>query len=353
MRLSAQSEAVSKLVSHLEEARSCGALGSVLDEVGSSGPEGKIIALYRKFIDQPFVKSRFRSKHVRTIVQEAIWPLRRPEIVFPGTLRKRQRINRETGEILDKWDVMQLESTGFVLRPDQILSARYWGIGFDLDSHDDVLLLEESLLDSSVASLVHMLRSLEQIEPHFRRSRYENPHILPPRRTSDFEQLLIDVLNEHYCKARHAPFIEDVLEKTDIRVQVQGVHRRRGARVQITTTTDPLFYQNKLANINRLEEIVVLSPASIARFVSETGKELGAFKGHGSGTKLLEERADAIRRTLIVALEPRHESPLGPLVSVPEDLRAVIREFMELEAARSTDALRDREVQGVRIRRIR
>ena len=270
-----------------------------------------------------------------------MWPLRKPEIILLGTLDKRQRVNRDTEEVFDKWDIYQLESGGLVLRPDQALSARYWGIGFNLDSDENNYLLEDYVFGSSVNRLVQMLRDLELVESQFLRTHYENAHILPSRGGADFEQLLIDVINEHGFKARHAPLAEDLLEKTDLRVRVGGVHRKRGARVQVTTMIDPLLYQSKLAAIDRLEEIVVLSPASIARFVNDTGMAL------------LKEQATRIRESLFAALERRHKSPMGPFVSVPEDLRSAIREFIELDAARSTDALRDREVQKGKFGRVR
>jgi len=109
--------------------------------------------------------------------------------------------------------------------------------------------------------------------------------------------------------------------------------------VQITAMIDSLLYQSKLVTIDRLEELVLLSPASIARFIRDTGKELE------SGIALLQEQAIQIRNSLFTAVESRHESPLGPLTSVPENLRTIIRKFIEVEAVRSTNVLRDRELQ--------
>lgn len=349
MRLQLQSQSISTLISRLEQARAAGTLGSTLDGIESGGSTGQIVALYKEFSEQPFLKSRFRAEHVREITREAMRPLRKPEIIFRGTLSKFQRVNRDTGE-LDKWGIVHMESSGFIFRPDQALSARFWGIAFELDSDENNCLLEEYLLVSSVNHLVQMLRGLELVESYFRRRHYENPHIVPPRGAADFEQLSIDVLNEHHRNARHAPLVEDLLEKTDLRVHVEGVHRKRGARVQVTTTIDPLLYQSKLATIDRLEEIIVLSPVSIASFVHETGRDLG-LSAHASGTALLKEQAIEIRDRLFAALDHRHRRPLGPLVSVPDTLREVIREFIELEAARSTDALRDRECHQGTLRR--
>jgi hypothetical protein len=348
MRLQLQSQRISILISQLEEARDSGTLGRTLDEIDNVGSTGQIVSLYRKFVDQPFLKSRFRAEHVHNIVREAMWPLRKPEIIFPGTLCKHKRVKRDAKEPLEEWAVTKVEASGLFLRPDQALSAYYWGIGFDLESDEDNGLLEEYLLDSSVDRVVQMLRDLELVEPHFRRAHYESRRILPPRGSADFEQLLIDVLNEYDRKARHAPLLEDSLEKTDLRVQVQGVHRKRGVRVQVTAALDPVLYQGKLATIHRLEEFVVLSPASIARFANDAGSELF----HDSGTVLLEEHAIRIRASLFAALKRRHKSPLGPLVSVPDNLRTVIRRYIEVEGARSTDALRDREARKGIIRRV-
>ncbi len=353
MRLELQSQSVSDFVARMEDARASGTLGSVLEQIGdetSSGQTSQLAALYRRFDGQPFIKPVFRAEHVEAVVREAMWPLRQPKIVFPASLHKCQRVKRDNGDLRDDWEIVPLESVEVVLRQDQAVSASYWGIGFELDSDEDNRLLEEHLLGACINQLVHMLRDLELVEQQFRRRRYENAHILPPRDSADFEQLLIDILNEYGCEARHARLGEDLLEKTDLRVYVKNAKRRKGAWVQITTTIDPLFYQSKLAQIDRLEEIVMLSPASIARFVNETGKEWQTSILHNSGTLLLKEKAEEIRSSLFTALDHRHISPLGPFVAVPENLRNVIRDFIRVEATRSTEALREREVADGKVR---
>jgi hypothetical protein len=67
---------------------------------------------------------------------------------------------------VDEWTISRVETNGFILRPDQALSARYWGIGFDLGSDEDNYLFEDYLLGLSVNRLVHMLRDLELIRTH-------------------------------------------------------------------------------------------------------------------------------------------------------------------------------------------
>jgi hypothetical protein len=343
MRLRLQSQRICNLIPQLEEARAAGTLGSVLTHVEKDRFTDEIAVLYKKFVDKPFIASGFRTEHVQAITRKAVQLIRDPEIIFRGTLHNQRVVSQDTEEHLHQWVISTVEASGLLLRRDQALSARYWGIGFDLDSDGDNNLLEEYLLYSSVHQLVSMLRDLEIVEPQFRMKKYESSHILPSRHAADFEQLLIDVLNEHGRKAHHAPLVEDLLEKTDLRVHIESVHRKRGARVQVTAATDPLAYQSKLAAINRLEEIIILSPASIARFASDTGKELGVSTSHFSATVLLSEQAIAIRDTLFAALNCRHKSPLGPLASVPNELRSVIHEFIDQEAVRSTDALRARE----------
>jgi hypothetical protein len=350
MSLRLQSQRICSLIPQLEEARTAGTLGSLLTHIEKDRSTDEIVALYKKFVDKPFITSRFRAEHVQAITRKAVQLIRDPVIIFRGTLHKQQVVDQDTDKPLDRWVISTVEPGGLVLRRDQARSARYWGIGFDLNSDGNNNLLEEYLLQSSVCELVSMLRDLEIVEPQFRMKKYESSHILPSGRAADFEQLLIDILNEHGLKARHAPLVEDLLEKTDVRVHLESVHRRRGARVQVTAASDPLAYQSKLAMINRLEEIIILSPASIARFASDTGKEVGVSTSHRSATALLNEQAIAIRDSLFAALNRRQKSPLGPLASVPNDLRTVIREFIELEAIRSTDALREREVRKGKIR---
>jgi hypothetical protein len=350
MRLQLQAQSVSNLVARMEEARAAGTVASILEQTVDDGYSGQVVAFYRGFVGQSFFDSAFHTEHVEAVTQEALWPLRPAQIVFPGAVRQRQRASRDTGELLEEWAITHLESLGLVLRPDQVLSARYWEIGFDLRTDEDEHLLDKLLLGSCTTRLVRMLRDLESVEQWFRRMNYVTRDILPPRDAADFEQLLIDVLNEHDYRARHAPLQEDLLEKTDLRVHLPTVRRRRGARVQVTTTIDPLFYQNKLAAIDRLEEIVVLSPASIAQFVNETGREWQNSLLPGSKTALLKDQAVEIRDSLLAALKHPHNSPLGPLINVPEDLRKLIRDYIEVEATRSTNALRDREVKERNVR---
>ena len=186
-----------------------------------------------------------------------------------------------------------------------------------------------------------MLRGLETIE---RRNIWKGAtppsSLLPSREGADFEHLMLDILNEHRDQARDASLVEDFLEKTDLRVHVGDLNRKRGARVQVTASLDPVHYQTKLAAIKRLEELVMLSPVSLAHFGDDN-------------SATVTERASKIRKKLYMALKRRHESPLGPVSSVPESLREMVRKFVENEATRSTIAMRQREATHGVIRRVR
>jgi hypothetical protein len=80
--------------------------------------------------------------------------------------------------------------------------------------------------------------------------------------------LILDILNEDDRRARMAPLVEDFLEKTDFRVKYPEVKRRRGARVQVTSIIALELHETKLQAINLAEELVFLSPLSLAKFAS-------------------------------------------------------------------------------------
>jgi hypothetical protein len=167
---------------------------------------------------------------------------------------------------------------------------------------------------------------------------------------------MIDILNEEGFATSRAPLDEDLREKTDLRVHLHGLNRRRGARVQVTQTTDPILYHEKLSRIKLLREFVILSPTSLAETLIQDGiigteahalipaKELNRLWGYFQGPpKSVADCASKIKTTLLKALEKATEHPLGPMASVPPPLRALIRNYVMNEAFRTTGLLRERE----------
>jgi hypothetical protein len=107
----------------------------------------------------------------------------------------------------------------------------------------------------------------------------------------------------------------------------------------VTATVDPLFYQSKVASIRHIDELVVLSPATIAQHMHKTGDDIGP------ASALVAARASKLRESLEDALRRRHQHPLGPVAGVPPEIREAIRQYVDLEAVRSTKEMRLREAQ--------
>jgi hypothetical protein len=105
----------------------------------------------------------------------------------------------------------------------------------------------------------------------------------------------------------------------------------------VTATVDPLFYQSKVASIRHIDELVVLSPATIAQYMHEAGDDIGP------ASALVAARASKVRESLELALRRRHKHPLGPIAAVRAEIREATRRYVEAEAVRSTKEMRLRE----------
>jgi hypothetical protein len=328
-----------ELVTRLEAARTAGGLGPLLDGSATDGI-APILTSYKRLAGWAAEPTPYRSDHVRALALEATWPLRNPGVVFPAALRKRLRRAPPDPPAEECWLVTGVTAGNVTLRADQACAARYWGIGFRFDEPDDEALFEARLHRQCAVRLAQMLRDLDIVEHEYHWKRSPHRVLLPPRSAADFEHLIIDILNEREYVARHAPLAEDILEQTDVRVQMRKLNRRRGARVQVTATVDPLFYQSKVASLRHIDELVVLSPATIAQHMHKTGDDIGP------ASALAAARAGKVRESLEEALRRRHAHPLGPVAAVPAEIREAVREYVEAEAVRSTCEMRLRAAQN-------
>jgi len=252
----------------------------------------------------------------------------------------------------------------------QVAAVRAWGIGFEFDEPAVADAIAQMFVDLTLHRVAIDLRDLEDIERWLRRRKSTRPapsesdlvHIVPDAGGRLFEQLMLDLLNEDQLTARRAPLREDFIEKTDLRVHMPGLHRRRGARVQVTQTIFQNRLEQKLARIPRVNEFVILSPRSLAEALD-----------HEAGTELLspadldvfwamfprppidiEEMARGLKQILAAAMAQPITDPRGPLALVPEPLRRLVRSFVAAEAYRTTSELREREQRdGPRFRRKR
>ncbi len=235
------------------------------------------------------------------------------------------------------------------LRWDQVESATAWGIGFELDRAQDGLALARGLEARIARRLVALLGSLERVQRRLlERGGGEDLPFATPDAGWEFEQLLLDLLNEERRQARRAPLYEDLFEKTDLRLSPPGLVRRRGARVQVQRAVAAAYHDPKAAAIRRGEEWIVLSPLALARsFDGDAAahlnererEELGALFAGARGE---EGRAAALRAHWIAALGRRAADPRGPMAAVLPALRRWVRAWAEARAHASTAHLRAR-----------
>ena len=324
------------LVTTLEAARTSGSLAALLETSERDGI-APIVAGYKHLAGRAAEPTPYRREHVRALALEATWPLRTPDCIFPAKLVRRSYRPGSDPEAEPQPSVAGVIARDRKLRVDQACAARYWGIGFRFEQPEDEALFESCLHQRSAVRLAQMLRNLDIVERNYYWKRSPHQILLPPRSAADFEHLIIDILNETEFVARHAPLAEDILEQTDIRVRMRSLQRHRGARVQVTAMVDPLFYQTKVASIRHIEELVVLSPATIAQYMHDRGEDIGP------ASALVAARASKVRTALEQALRRRHENPMGPAAAVPAEIRESIRRYVEGEAERSTREMRVRE----------
>jgi hypothetical protein len=255
------------------------------------------------------------------------------------------------------------------LSMDQVAAARAWGVGFEFEDPTTADAVAQWFVDFTLQRVAVDLRDLEDIERWLRRRRATRPapgddliHIVPDAAGRRFEQLMLDLLNEERLVARRAPLREDFIEKTDLRVHMPGLNRRRGARVQVTQTTFQDRHEQKLARIPRVNEFVILSPRTLADALDrESGTELLApgdlelFWAMFPQPPIdVEEMARGLRQLFTAAVGRPTDDPRGPLTRVPPPLRQLVRAFVTSEAYRTTSELRERERRdGPRYRRKR
>ena len=167
---------------------------------------------------------------------------------------------------------------------------------------------------------------------------------------SEFEWLVVDVLNEFEVIASLSNIYEDLLEKTDARVKYPDIKRRRGARLQITLLVAAERHEEKLRKIRRREELIIVSPRSLAKFMTrheeiEPNQAPGPFSNWAgkSSSADVEPASTYLHSEFVQCLAADVNSPLGPMMQLSSATRALIRAFVRAEAVRSTRALRERQ----------
>lgn len=253
-----------------------------------------------------------------------------------------------------RWWTVGLPDGGRVgVRMSQVLAARSWGIGLATADDTQDRILATSVLDAVGVRAQSSFGSLRKIVAAFGGRIHELSQIQSTSGQQALERLILDILNEREPHAHHASLLEDFLEKTDLRVHVPDIGRKRGARVQVTQTINVVFLEEKLSRIRRVEEFVVVSPRTLAEYVRD---ELVATWAKSDAVEFwkslptadigdVDELAVVLRNLLLDAMAAPVRHPLGPLCAVPEPVRRLIRTYVYSEARRSTGQLRNREAR--------
>ncbi len=225
------------------------------------------------------------------------------------------------------------------LRRDQILSARLWGVGLRFADGDRAqaatLLLHAAA--NAVREAVEGVRKAEQ-----RRGRL---HVCDHGYGRRFEWLALDILNEERHVATRAALAEDLFEKTDLRLRVAGLHET--ARVQVSAVTGRSLHERKVAAIPRPEELVLLTPRTLAIALDRpdaaellAAAEIQRLRQRcgGVGHDRVEWLARGLHGFLKAAIARATEHPVGPLAFVPDPIRRFTRAFAAREARRAEEA---------------
>jgi len=232
------------------------------------------------------------------------------------------------------------------LRPDQVFSVRKWGIGFSFK--DDTLdrFYMDSLIDWARRRLADNIKNLWNIEATYL-SNQSNLEVEAKwssgRLGGHFEHLMLEVLNEDASIARFAPLAEDILEKTDLRVQFPRVHQKLGSRVQVSLLADPAIHDQKVKALYFRDEFIILTPLELARcaihppslpqFELLTRDDF--WRPLGGRCDSVNELASRFYQLFVEALSFPTAHPLGPLWNIPPKVRQFIRAFTEYRAVKA------------------
>ncbi len=240
-----------------------------------------------------------------------------------------------------------------VQRRDQLLARRFWGLGFLNDDVDATDALSRRSVHAGVARFACDITDVAKV---LKRPARGVGSMVPDHGDRRFEQLMLDILDENNPRARPARLREDFCQKTDLRVRYPGLQRPKGARVQVKSASILAVHAERIASIRNPEQLVILSPVELARFVERqpaAGEDRAldhealravwdALPDQPAST---EDLSQSISRVLWNAISAPLADPRGPMGLVPAPIRDLIRTFVRERAFLSTASLR-RELEN-------
>ncbi|MHB8416527.1 MAG: hypothetical protein ACYDCL_00520 [Myxococcales bacterium] len=219
------------------------------------------------------------------------------------------------------------------LRRGQLCSTRSWSIGLRFSDPMATRLYATALLRAAIHELTDALRSLSAID---REVRPTFGGRLAPAVGRHFEQLVLDLLNWERSRAVRADLADDLLDKTDLWFELSPGHQ---ARVQVSLLADPALHDRKLRRIPWREELVIVTPRTLAAALLGPGGN--SLLGDGDRAALLQAGGESpnleglafwLHDCFKQAIARRCEHPLGPAALVPLPVARLIGRFVEREA---------------------
>jgi hypothetical protein len=295
----------------------------------------------------------FRQNWTAVIVQAFQALLQHPQKCFPA----KAGISRGKIRTL----LVSHHQGDATLRDDQAVSARRWGIWFDFENETLARLYADRLVRSALQKLESNICSLRYVETTYlagyskisSTARYDYEGI-----GGRFEHLMYDVLNELQPYARFASLAEDLLERTDLRVNYPFLTRNRGARIQVSLVAEAEYHRNKFGSLYLPGEFICLTPIDLA-MCALSPPTVPLFQDFGwedfwasLGEKYDNEvdLAHMFHDLFVDALSYPRVHPLGPMWILPLPLRDFIRTFTQYCAAETTGQIREREKSGRKFR---
>lgn len=345
----------------LERAYEANSLAKVIDHDAlhlAIGPS--VLNSYRRLITRPKPNDPGRVRH--TTVHKLLDQIRN-ELIDLNHWFHLEPLDpsQATWRLTDQFRVLDHteDEQPIILRLDQLIDARVWGNGFVFKSQQQTDRLVTTMVRTSLRQFARELSDLANLLPRVLRRPVINGSMVAHSTGQSFEQLIADILNEDARHASLSRLSEDYAQKTDLRVKYPGLDRNRGARVQVTLTATESFHQQKVSNIQRADQYIILSPWSLASALPQLNSPPQPDSPAASTASLdpqflkrfwaafasppenVADLALALRKIFDHALASANDSPRGPLAAVPEAIRELIRIWTQAEAFRSTQALRD------------
>ena len=295
----------------------------------------------------------FRQSWITVFLEIFRFSIQPPKKSFPAKTGKNQGGMRTLVVSHHQGDV--------TIREDQVLSARRWGIWFDVEPDELARKYSEQLIRAVIEKLDSNISSLRYVETTFLSGKSRLPSTAIYDHDSvgkDFEYLMQNVLNEFEQRSRCASLAEDLLERTDLRVSYPWLSRRNGARIQVSLVAKAEHHRQKFAALHLPDEFICLTPMDLALcaifppnvplFEAFPWEELWAALGTKYNNE--DELAQVLHDLFIDSLSFPRLHPLGPLWILPPPVRQFIRAFTEYCATEATGQIREREKTGPRFR---